>query len=156
MNNYMTPEEKYRLQQELERGMSISPTLFGELGATPSPSYIPELGGAPSIDQYAATQTQMAPADSMDYQSLGGGQINLEQQAPAEKGFNLDAAMAKLASMGAGRAEEKMPEAKLMMGKGPIDLTGGVAPINPYAPTYNIGQQSDMDKQKLLGLLGLI
>lgn len=121
--------------------------LLDSMAVTQNPSY---------LDQYAATQTQMQPASPMDYQSLGGGQINLEQQAPAEQGFDFGAAMSKLAGMGAGKAEEKMPEAKLMMGKGPIDLTGGAAPPNPYAPTYNIGQQSDMDKQKLLGLLGLI
>ena len=151
----MTFEEWMR-EQEKQMMLSNPQGFMSSQAATQAPAYVPELGGAPSINKYAATQTQMQPADPMDYQSLGGGQINLEQQAPAEQGFNLDAAMAKLAGMGAGKAEEAMPEAKLMMGKGPIDLTGGVAPANPYAPTYNIGQQSDMDKQKLLGLLGLI
>ena len=151
----MTFEEWMR-EQEKQMMMSNPQGFMSSQAATQAPAYIPELGGTPSLDQYAATKTQMPTADPMDYQSLGGGQINLEQQAPTAQGFDFGAAMSKLAGMGAGKAEEKMPEAKLMMGKGPIDLTGGVAPVNPYAPTYKIGQQSDMDKQKLLGLLGLI
>lgn len=122
---------------------------------------MPEFGGLkPSIDSYAVTQNRLpqTPNGTPDYASMGGRQINMPMQIQQKQGIDWNAVAQKLGQAGAqGKEQQPMPQAQVIPARVSGMPSGAQQAVSPYAPTYQVPQGgNNMDKQQILGLLGLL